>query len=131
MAERSEHAVMNHLIETCRDAERGLRLAAGRVSEPSLKRLLTELASDQDIFYRFTAADLSDINVMSQPITGRFRTGPASRRNIRFAWSGGTRTSSLPWMINTGATILSAKLTGEIAASRAASRSGSPICSRQ
>ena len=27
---------------------------------------------------------------LKQPITGRFRTGPASRRNIRFAWSGDT-----------------------------------------
>jgi alkaline phosphatase D len=59
-------------------------------SDFAVKRLVENLPSDQDIFYRFTAADLSDINVMSQPVTGRFRTGPASRRNIRFAWSGDT-----------------------------------------
>ena len=29
-------------------------------------------------------------------------------------WSGGTRWSSLPWMISNGAVILSAKFTGEI-----------------
>jgi len=54
------------------------------------KRLIENLPSDQDIFYRFSAADLSDINTVSEPITGRFRTAPASRRNIRFAWSGDT-----------------------------------------
>ncbi|MEI5678928.1 MULTISPECIES: alkaline phosphatase D family protein [unclassified Mesorhizobium] len=56
----------------------------------TVKRLLTDLASDQDIFYRMTAADLADINTVSEPIVGRFRTAPASRRNIRFAWSGDT-----------------------------------------
>ena len=59
-------------------------------SDFAIKRLVEGLPSDQDIFYRFTAADLSDINTVSQPITGRFRTGPSSRRNIRFAWSGDT-----------------------------------------
>ena len=59
-------------------------------SDFAAKRLLENLPSDQDIFYRFSAADLSDINTVSEPIIGRFRTAPASRRNIRFAWSGDT-----------------------------------------
>jgi alkaline phosphatase D len=67
-------------------------------SDFAVKRLVENLPADQDIFYRFTAADLSDINVMSQPVTGRFRTGPASRRNIRFAWSGDT--AGQGWGIN-------------------------------
>jgi len=54
------------------------------------KRLIENLPSDQDIFYRFSAADLSDINTVSEPIVGRFRTAPASRRSVRFAWSGDT-----------------------------------------
>ncbi|MEX0348998.1 MAG: alkaline phosphatase [Paracoccaceae bacterium] len=56
----------------------------------TVKRLVDGLPSDQDIFYRFTAADLSDINVTSEPLVGRFRTAPMSRRNVRFAWSGDT-----------------------------------------
>ncbi len=56
----------------------------------AVKRLLTELASDQDIFYRMTAVDLSDANGVSEAIVGRFKTAPASKRNIRFAWSGDT-----------------------------------------
>ncbi len=54
------------------------------------KRLLTDLASDQDIFYRMTLADLSDLNAVSEPIIGRFKTAPMSKRDIRFAWSGDT-----------------------------------------
>jgi uncharacterized protein (TIGR02284 family) len=50
MAECSEHVVMNHLIETCRDAERGLRLASARVTDPSLKRLLAEMAAQRASF---------------------------------------------------------------------------------
>ncbi|MDM8166105.1 alkaline phosphatase D family protein [Roseovarius sp.] len=59
-------------------------------SDFTVKRLIDGLPSDQDIFYRFTAHDLSDINGISEPVTGRFRTGPAGRRDIRFAWSGDT-----------------------------------------
>ncbi|MGO4843469.1 PhoD-like phosphatase N-terminal domain-containing protein, partial [Rhizobiaceae sp. 2RAB30] len=56
----------------------------------AVKRLLTGLASDQDIFYRMTLADLDDVNAVSEPIVGRFRTAPSSKRDIRFAWSGDT-----------------------------------------
>ena len=59
-------------------------------SDFAVKRLLTDLASDQDIFYRMTAVDLSDINGVSEPIVGRFKTAPASKRNVRFTWSGDT-----------------------------------------
>src|SRR5690606_32018985 len=59
-------------------------------SDFAVKRLLTGLTPDQDIFYRMTAMDLNDINALSEPITGRFRTAPMSNRNIRFAWSGDT-----------------------------------------
>jgi alkaline phosphatase D len=56
----------------------------------AVKRLLEGLPSDQDIFYRFTAHDLGDINAVSEPVVGRFRTAPTSTRNVRFAWSGDT-----------------------------------------
>ena len=59
-------------------------------SDMAVKRLVSGLPSDQDIFFRFTAHDLSDINATSEPIVGRFRTAPMSRRDIRFAWSGDT-----------------------------------------
>lgn len=59
-------------------------------SDFAVKRLLTGLPSDQDIFYRMTATDLSDIKAVSEPVIGQFKTAPASRRNVRFAWSGDT-----------------------------------------
>lgn len=59
-------------------------------SDLAVKRLLEGLPSDQQIFYRMVAADLADINLVSEPIIGRFRTAPASRRSVRFAWSGDT-----------------------------------------
>lgn len=77
-------------VESFKNAIRLPPMNALPDSDYAVKRLVEGLPSDQDIFYRFTAADLSDINVMSQPIVGRFRTAPASRRNIRFAWSGDT-----------------------------------------
>ncbi|MDX1743799.1 MAG: alkaline phosphatase D family protein, partial [Ruegeria sp.] len=59
-------------------------------SDFTVKRLIEGLPSDQDIFYRFVAADLSDINTVSEPVIGQFRTAPTTRRNIRFVWSGDT-----------------------------------------
>jgi alkaline phosphatase D len=54
------------------------------------KVLLDGLPPDQEIFYRFVAADLQDINSRSEPIRGQFRTAPSTRRDISFVWSGDT-----------------------------------------
>ncbi len=59
-------------------------------SDLTVKRLLSQLPSDQTIFYRMTARDLHDLNASSEPIVGQFKTAPASKKNIRFAWSGDT-----------------------------------------
>jgi alkaline phosphatase D len=77
-------------VESFANAVRLAPVDALPESDLTIKRLVENLPSDQDIFYRFVAADLQDINQVSQPITGRFRTAPASRRNVRFAWSGDT-----------------------------------------
>lgn len=76
--------------ESFANAERLAPLDALPDSDHAVKRLLTDLASDQDIFYRMTLADLNDVNAVSEPIVGRFRTAPTSRRSVRFAWSGDT-----------------------------------------
>jgi uncharacterized protein (TIGR02284 family) len=44
MAEQTPRLVLNHLIETCRDSERGYRAAAALVEGPSLKARLLEMA---------------------------------------------------------------------------------------
>jgi uncharacterized protein (TIGR02284 family) len=50
MAERSELAVMNHLLEICRDGERGFRLAARHATESAVKNLFTTLAQERGRF---------------------------------------------------------------------------------
>ena len=76
--------------ENFADARRLAPMDAIPASDMAIKRLAADLPSDQDIFYRFVAADLSETTVTSDPIVGRFRTAPSARRNIRFAWSGDT-----------------------------------------
>ncbi len=76
--------------ESFADARKLTPMDAIPNSDLAVKRLVDGLPSDQDIFYRFVAADLHDINAVSEPIVGQFRTAPTSRRNIRFAWSGDT-----------------------------------------
>lgn len=72
------------------DARRIAQLDALPDSDLTVKCLIDGIAPDQQVFYRFTAADLSDINSVGQPITGRFGTAPAERRSLRFGWSGDT-----------------------------------------
>lgn len=59
-------------------------------SDFAVKRLLEDLPSDQDIFYRIAFEDLDSVGVMSEPSVGTFRTAPASRRSVKFVWSGDT-----------------------------------------
>lgn len=54
MTDRSERAVLNHLIETCKDAERGFRHVAEHVTDPAMKSLFLDIASQRARF----AADL-------------------------------------------------------------------------
>ncbi|MEI2385630.1 alkaline phosphatase D family protein [Breoghania sp. JC706] len=68
-------------------------------SDLTAKRLIENLPADQDIFYRVTLADLNDVNATSEPMVGHFRTAPASRRDIKFVWSGDT--AGQGWGIDT------------------------------
>jgi len=45
MAERNERAVLNHLIETCKDGELGFLSAADHVESPKLKALFGQMAT--------------------------------------------------------------------------------------
>ena len=47
MTPQTERTVLNHLIGTCRDAERGFRLAAGKARAPDVKRLFLQLADQR------------------------------------------------------------------------------------
>lgn len=50
MAERTERDVLHHLIDICKDGERGFRAAADHVSDPALKSLFTDLATQRKRF---------------------------------------------------------------------------------
>lgn len=50
MATLTEREVLNHLIETCTDADRGFRTAATLVTDPELKKLFLAMASERAQF---------------------------------------------------------------------------------
>ena len=76
--------------ESFQNARQLAPLTAMPSHDYAVKRMVEDLPADQEVFYRFTAVDLADVNGVSEPISGRFRTAPASRRSVRFAWSGDT-----------------------------------------
>lgn len=51
---------------------------------------LLGLPPGQDIFYRVRFLDLGDLRTTSAPATGRFRTAPATRRDLTVVWAGDT-----------------------------------------
>ena len=76
--------------ESFDNATRLAPLNALEDSDFAVKRMLENLPAGQDIFYRMQLADLADINTLSEPIAGHFRTAPSEKRDIRFVWSGDT-----------------------------------------
>ena len=60
---------------------------------------LSGLPPDQQIFCRVSFESLEDTKAISEPVTARFRTPPATRRNVKFVWSGDTVGQG--WGINT------------------------------
>lgn len=59
-------------------------------TDHTAKLLVEDLPAGQDIFYRVTFSDLADVNAVSEPMTGRFRTASAGLRDVSFTWSGDT-----------------------------------------
>jgi uncharacterized protein (TIGR02284 family) len=45
MADHTEHAALNNLIETCRDAEQGFRTASEHVRDPYVRALFREMST--------------------------------------------------------------------------------------
>jgi alkaline phosphatase D len=74
--------------ERFRGARRVLGPAALAESDFTARVDLSGLPRGQEIFYRVSFQDLSDTRVLSAPALGRLRTPPASRRTVRFCFSG-------------------------------------------
>jgi alkaline phosphatase D len=83
------------LSATCK---RVIGPAALETSDYTARVNLANLPAAQQIFYRVTFEDLANTNLYSAPVTGTFRTPPASKRDIFFAWSGDT--AGQGWGIN-------------------------------
>src|SRR3974377_40175 len=63
-------------------------IAALPESDFTAKMLVENLPAGQDIFYRVRFRDLSHTSVESEPVSGRFPTAPAARRDASFVWGG-------------------------------------------
>jgi uncharacterized protein (TIGR02284 family) len=79
MAERTEREALHHLIDICRDGERGFRAAAEAVSDPRLKTLFKELAAERAQF----AADLVP---HLQRLGGTMEDGGTSTGTLHRGW---------------------------------------------
>jgi len=89
MAQRTERTVLNHLIETCRDAERGFSAAAAHVESSRLKDLFERMATQRARIADVLAPHAQRLGGDSaaeddQAVTGvvrRHRDGDAVARN--------------------------------------------------
>ena len=72
------------------DARRVVGPAALPETGYTVRTILTELPSGQDVFYRVTFQDLGDLKSTSIPVTGRLKTAPSDVRDVTFAWSADT-----------------------------------------
>jgi alkaline phosphatase D len=84
--------------ESFRKAQRVIGSDALYTTDYTARVNLGKLPAGQQIFYRVTFQDLTDTNIYSVPVLGSFRTAPAKKRDIFFAWSGDT--AGQGWGIN-------------------------------
>lgn len=84
--------------ESFRNVQRVKGANALEISDYTARVYLRNLPSQQQIFYRVIFQDLADKRKYSVPVAGTFRTAPAYRRDIFFAWSGDT--AGQGWGIN-------------------------------
>src|ERR1700743_2686086 len=74
--------------ESFKDARALPPISALPESDFTAKMLVEDLPGGQDIFYRVRFRDLSHIDIMSEPMIGRFRTAPTDKRDVSFVWGG-------------------------------------------
>lgn len=84
--------------ETFRGARRVLGPTASEANDFTARLYLHNLPLGEQIFYRVTFQNIAEPNIYSAPVTGTFRTAPAYRQDVLFAWSGDT--AGQGWGIN-------------------------------
>jgi alkaline phosphatase D len=91
---RSDRPARLHIevatTESFKNAAKLASVDALPATDFAAKRLLTDLPPGQTIFYRLHLADIGDVNGLSEPVIGRFRTPPLGGRPVRFVWSADT-----------------------------------------
>jgi len=91
VVERSFH-------EDFRDTLRVRGPLALETSDYTARVDLTGLPPDREVFVRVMFEDVSNGRAISEQVAGHFRTPPATRRDVVFAWSGDT--AGQGWGIN-------------------------------
>lgn len=74
--------------DSFKDARRQVGPAALQDTDFTARLALSDLPAGQDVFYKVSFQDLGDLQSISEPVIGHFRTAPAARREINFIWSG-------------------------------------------
>jgi alkaline phosphatase D len=80
------------------DATRLMGPAALPETGYTAKIVLPDLPAGQDVFYRVSFRDLTDLRMVGAPASGRFRTVSHDRRDVSFTWGGDT--AGQGWGIN-------------------------------
>ena len=76
------------LTESFTESSRAIGPAALEEGDFTARLQLTGLPAGQEVFYRVSFEDLTDLTSLSEPLTGHFRTAPADKRDVTFVWGG-------------------------------------------
>jgi alkaline phosphatase D len=88
-ADRTARMVVEYATtESFTDARRVAGPAATAATDYTARVDLTALPPGQRIFYRVVFESMADARVRSEPLAGRFRTAPATKGGVSFAWGG-------------------------------------------
>jgi alkaline phosphatase D len=85
--------------ESFKDAKRQIGPAVLQDTDYTARLALSDLPAGQDVFYKVSFQDLGDLQSVSEPLIGRFRTAPAAKRDVTFVWGGDVVGQG--WGINT------------------------------
>jgi alkaline phosphatase D len=93
-ADRPAQMVVEYATtESFKDARRVTGALATPDTGLTARLIIGGLEPAQDVFYRVSFEDVADPRVVSEPVTGRFRTPPIERRPrhaVRIAWTADT-----------------------------------------
>ena len=88
-ADRPARMIVDYAsTDSFKDIRRQIGPAALQDTDFTARLALGDLPAGQDVFYKVSFQDLGDLQSISEPVTGHFRTAPAARREINFIWSG-------------------------------------------